>query len=271
MLPVPSRLLLVVLTLIAAGCVESASGSTPDGAPAQGSDGGPASSDDASAADSGSGDDLVLPADAFVPGTWGYVGCSNTHDTVWGYHHVATADLFWPFEGYPIEGQTVPEWVDPASAPWDLFDQMVREHNGGDDPPVIWIQMCLNLDPDEPNYGTATYDDVAQVIENVRARAPSSFLFVSPLQDYDPIDLCPKMGPGGMEIPQMIEWLDAAVAAGLAHAGPGVGGNQNLGPLTEALTVEDHCHPTGGPHGPGGGADLLGGQLSGFFDDLPRE
>jgi hypothetical protein len=245
------------------------SASTTGAAGGSSASGGGGGSSDGGAGGAGGG--VILPASAFVEKTWGYVGCSNTHDTIWGYHDVDSAHLFWPFEGYPIEGQTVVKWADPSGKPWMLFEQMKETYNAGEDPPVIWIQMCVNLNTEEQNYAPATYDDVVKVIENVRSRAPTSYLFVSPLQDYDPVDLCPKMGPGGVEIPQMTAWLNTAIEAGLAYAGPGTGSNPNLGPLTVELTVADHCHPTGGPHGPGNGAAFLGQQLADFFDHLPSE
>src|SRR5439155_16719921 len=50
-----------------------------------------------------------IPASDALPHTWGYVGCSDTHDTVAGYHLVSSKHLFWPFRGYEIGGKAVPE------------------------------------------------------------------------------------------------------------------------------------------------------------------
>jgi hypothetical protein len=210
-----------------------------------------------------------IPAAAFKQNTWGYVGCSNTHDTMAGYQQVSSAKLFWPFGGYRIEGQTVKQWVDKSSLGWQQFTAEKQKFNGGNDPPVIWIQVCVDLDPSQSNYYPVTLADVKQMLLNVKAASPSSILFVSPLQSYSPPTLCPKMGPGGGEIAQMMAWLHTLVAEGLARAGPGVDGIPNLGPLT-AATVSDGCHPNGGPHGPGTGVDMLGSQLAKFFDNLPR-
>jgi hypothetical protein len=213
-----------------------------------------------------------VPAADFKPQTWGYVGCSNTHDTIWGYHDVGSDNLFWPYmAGYRIEGQAVADWSNPSAPVWQLFDRMKQRFDGGQDPPVIWIQMCVNLAPGASNAAPASYDDVVKVIENVRAHAPTSILYVSPLQSYDPPTLCSEMGPGAPEIPVMAQWLGQAVAKGLARPGPGVNGIPNLGPLTQQNAFHDGCHPTGDPsHGAGPGADLLGGQLAKFFDNLPR-
>jgi hypothetical protein len=213
-----------------------------------------------------------VPAADFKSETWGYVGCSNTHDTIYGYQQVSSKNLFWPFQReYRIEGQTVAIWSNPSSPVWSLFDQMKQRYDGGSDPPVIWIQMCVNLRPGDPTYAPASYDDLVRVIENVHTHAPTSILYVSPLQSYDPPTLCPLMGPGGQEIAEVSGWLDQAVSKGLARAGPGTGDVPNLGPLTQANAFQDGCHPTGDPiHGPGPGATFLGGQLARFFDNLPR-
>jgi hypothetical protein len=214
---------------------------------------------------------IAIPAAAFQAHTWGYVGCSNTHDTIFGYQEVpGSLQLFWPFGTYHIEGQAVDHWAQPSSLVWSLFDQEKQEFNGGKDPPVIWIQACANLNPGEANSGPVSYDALVKMIQNVRAHAPTSILFVSPLQSYDPPTLCPEMGPNGEEISQVAGWLDQAIAQGLAHAGPGTDSIPNLGPLTSALAARDGCHPNGGPHGPGTGVDVLGKQLADFFDHLPR-
>ena len=213
---------------------------------------------------------VTIPAADFKQNTWGYVGCSNTHDTLAGYQMVSSLKLFWPYAGYRIEGQTVDKWENLNSPVWGLFAAEKQKYNGGKDPPVIWIQACVDLDPSEGNYHPVTLSDVEQMVRNVRAAAPKSILFVSPLQSYSPPTLCPKMGPGGGEIAQMTAWMHTVVAEGLAYPGPGVDGIPNLGPLTVTTAFTDGCHPNGGDHGPGPGIDFLGGQLAAFFDNLPK-
>jgi hypothetical protein len=213
---------------------------------------------------------VTIPAADFKQNTWGYVGCSNTHDTIFGYQQVSSAKLFWPYAGYHIEGETVDKWDNVNNPGWGQFSAEKQTYNGGKDPPVIWIQFCVNLNPAESNYHPVTLADVRQMLLNVKAASPSSILFVSPLQSYSPPTLCPKMGPGGGEIAQMTAWLDTLVSEGLAYPGPGVDGIKNLGPLTVTTAFTDGCHPNGGDHGPGPGVDFLGGQLADFFDNLPR-
>jgi len=214
---------------------------------------------------------VAIPAKDFKPYTWGYIGCSNTHDTISGYHLASdTAHLFWPFDRYHIEGMSVPHWIEPNSRAWIQYEHMTMRFNGGNDPPVIWVQMCVDLNMREPNYGPIDFNDVVTMLQLVRQHAPNSIVFVSPLQSYDPPTLCAKMGPDGAEIPTMMQWLHRAVAMGLAYPGPGVDGITNLGPLTSKTVIADGCHPSGFPHPPGPGSVFLGKQLAGFFDHLPR-
>jgi hypothetical protein len=214
----------------------------------------------------------TVPASDFQPDTWGFVGCSNTHDTIWGYHNAqGTAHLFWPFgTDYRIEGHTVTKWADPNDRIWMVFDRMKQQYNHGQDPPVVWVQMCEDLWRGTSNYAQGSYDEVQAMLRNLKAHAPTSIVYISPLQDYEPATLCPLMGPGGEALPQLKQWANQAVSDGLARAGPGAGGVPNLGPLTVTTAFTDHCHPSGGPHGPGPGAVFLGGQLVAFFDHLPR-
>jgi hypothetical protein len=214
----------------------------------------------------------TVPASAFQPNSWGFVGCSNTHDTIWGYHNAqGVANLFWPFvTEYHIEGETVVKWAEPNDRIWTVFDRMKQEYDHGLDPPVVWVQLCENLARGSSNYGRGSYENVTSMLRNLKSHSPTSIVYISPLQDYQPTTLCSLMGPGGEALSQLKQWANQAVADGLARPGPGAGGNPNLGPLTVATTVADHCHPSGGPHGPGPGAVFLGGQLGAFFDNLPR-
>jgi hypothetical protein len=212
---------------------------------------------------------VPIPASQYRQFTWGVVGCSNTHDTIWGYHEVPSSDhTFWPFQSYHIEGTTVIDWANPNDPHWPLFEQFVRRYDGGASPPVIWFQMCESLDPSSSTYGVTTYDDVRTVLEHIHRLAPQAMVFISPLQSYQPADMCALMGPNGESIQRQIDFGNRAVDEGLASPGPGIKGNPNLGPLTPSTTVEDRCHPTGGPHGPGDGAIELGQQLNQFFDAL---
>jgi|SRR5437588_706936 len=217
------------------------------------------------------------PTSAPATQNWGYVGCSNTHDAMYGYQNTpGAAAHFWPWSTndseYHIEGGTVHNWLRVPTY-FQQFEQQVALHDGGADPPIILIQFCVQDDPAKLNYWPLDQAEVAQLIAAVHAHHPSSVLYVTPLQDYKPTALCDEMGLKGIEIPTMKGWLAQQVAIHAALAGPGIVGNAALGPLAENGTVwTDDCHPTGDPHHPtkfpGSGVQLLGQQLSSFFDHL---
>lgn len=208
--------------------------------------------------------------------TWGYIGCSNTHDTINGYHAAQSSKhVFWkteaPTGGYPIEGHTVAKWADANDPIWAAFDRMKQAFNGGNDPPVIWIQLCENLNPSESNYHVTTQEELATMITNVKAHASTSMLYISPLQAYAPITLCPKMGQNGEAIARLTGFGNTVVDHGAAKAGPGTKGLTNLGPLTADTVFTDDCHPSGPMHGSqmaGSGELMLGTSLASFFDAL---
>jgi hypothetical protein len=217
---------------------------------------------------------IGLPASDFQQYTWGYVGCSNTHDTIYGYHAAPdSAHLFWPFIlRYAIEGHVIMHWADPNNPIWTRFDRMKDRFNGGQDPPVIWVQLCENIGvPDRSTFGESSYADVKAELANLKEHAPTSIVFISPLQNYDPPTLCSLMGPDGVAVSLLGKFSTEAVDAGLAEPGPGADDNPNLGPLTSQLVDTDGCHPNGNPkHGPGSGSVFLGEQLAAFFDHIPK-
>src|SRR5439155_13888450 len=157
---------------------------------------------------------VKLPASAFKRNTWGFIGCSNTHDTIWGYHNApGTTDLFWPYvPQYRIEGQVILDWADPNSQDWHLFDLMKQRYNHGSDPAVVWVQLCENLSlTQRSTYGIATVSNVRAELTNLKAHAPTSVVFVSPLQSYSPPTLCALMGAGGEGVDDLKKLADAAV------------------------------------------------------------
>src|SRR5690348_2221916 len=82
----------------------------------------------------------VQPVHAAARQTWGYVGCSNTHDAFYGYQHTpGTLARFWPWRDYGIEGGTVHRWL-TESKYFDRFEAEVARYDGGQDPPLIFVQ-----------------------------------------------------------------------------------------------------------------------------------
>jgi hypothetical protein len=177
----------------------------------------------------------------------GYIGCSNTSQTVEGYHDLGfSEEVFWePDKGDDEEdsGGTIASWANPSFKGWREFDQQVALYG---DPALVWIQICDNEDP------SVTLEHVEQAILNLRAHVPeSTILYVSPLNAYQPKTLCDLVGPDGIE--DNVALVDQAVGMGLTLPGP------ELGPLTIDTTRADRCHPNGE------GMALLGEQLAEFF------
>ncbi len=235
-----------------------------------------------------------------TPHTWGFIGCSNTHDIVWGYQGQSQNDLFWPASfgsdgdsnnvgnyDYSIEGQTLYRWTDSSATHqyyvrnWQMFDRMKQTYNGDQDPPVIWVQLCENVNYTvKGTYHISTYSEVVSLINSIKAHAPTSVIYLSPLNTWDKNPdgtwLCPQENGQRPQDPadgiaHMTGLIDQAINNGLALAGPGANGLSYLGPLGVENLDTDQCHPNGNPKHPpldGGGSPILGGQLADFFDAL---
>ena len=182
----------------------------------------------------------------------GYVGCSNTRDSVTGYHNTkGNRNLFWT--PYNTGGGTIDLWANSKSSFWSLFSEQIQNFG---QPQVVWVELCENFIkvPD-------TYAEVQQLLANLKVHAPNAEVFISPINTYNPsAGLCTLMGTAGQGETDTNSWALQAVAAQLASAGP------VLGPLTKTLiqsTDATQCHPNSQ------GELLLGGQLVQFFDMLP--
>jgi hypothetical protein len=191
------------------------------------------------------------------PHSIGYVGCSNTLDSVIGYQFTPGAESFWPIydiNGYSIELWARTDWLHTWFAgereTWQAFTRQVELYGR---PKYVWVQLCENYSK-EPD----TYAQVRSLLTVLRTHMPQVDVFVSAINAYQPkTDLCKAMGPQGQGETDTIRWRDQAVADGLAKKGP------DMGPLTASLTIADGCHPNKE------GMLMLGRQLHDFFDTLP--
>jgi hypothetical protein len=185
----------------------------------------------------------------------GYVGCSNTRDSVNGYHSTkGNKNLFWP--AYDTGGGTIDVWANSKSSFWALFSEQIQNHG---QPQAVWVQLCENLTKVQD-----TFAEVQQLLANLKVHAsnvPTAEIFISPINTYNPTaGLCTLMGPTGQGETDTNSFTLQAVGAQLASPGP------VLGPLTKSLilsTDPTQCHPNSQ------GKLLVGGQLMQFFDNLP--
>ena len=177
----------------------------------------------------------------------GYLGCSNTRDSVSGYETTAgNRNLFWNPAYFDTGGGTIEQWANSASSYWTKFGDQLRIYG---QPAVVWVQLCENY-PKTQN----TYTEVQQLFTILKQRVPSGAFYLSAINIYNPSTLCSFMGPNGQGETDTVKWRDQAVAAGLALRGP------DMGLLTATTTTFDGCHPNTA------GESLLGTELFSFFD-----
>jgi len=190
------------------------------------------------------------PSDSPQQASIGYIGCSNTKQTVWGYHMVSGANI-WAVNGrrlHDYDGGAVADWVEDGNKFWDAFDEYLK---GSPKTTKIWWQLCIRQDEAD-----MTYDDTVPIIEAVRKRIPNVTIYVSPLAEYTE-NVCEITGVEGIEraksLAQEIDSRNEDIAAGPV-----------LGPLSLAeITTEeeDRCHLNER------GMRMLGEQMKQFFDN----
>lgn len=191
------------------------------------------------------GKEAIDPADVTI----GYIGCSNTRETVEGYHHTGGKKI-WPYERRYGSG-TVRDWARDAetgSVYWKVFDELMKEYP---QTKVIWWQLCI---PDNTNERNTDGEHTEIILQQIRKRIPGVMVYVSPLADYT-LGICPITGTWGLEkakeLAQEVDENNDDVVAGPI-----------LGPMTPADTAEDGCHLSSPD-----GKRKLGNQMRLFFDD----
>jgi hypothetical protein len=176
----------------------------------------------------------------------GYIGCSNTRDSVSGYSKVPNSGRFWP--AYDTGSGAIQFWAQPsANHYWGGYLQNLFASG---QPLYVWAQLCENVASSAPT----DYAHVQAMLINLKRVSPSSIVYLSAINSYNPVGMCVDMGTDNRGYTDSVTWRDQAVSDGLALRGP------DMGPLTPANTVTDKCHanPTGMLY--------LGNQLKVFFD-----
>ncbi|TSC79961.1 MAG: amidase [Candidatus Peregrinibacteria bacterium Gr01-1014_25] len=156
----------------------------------------------------------------------GYIGCSNTRQTVEGYQRLGGTKM-WPYEKR-YDGGAVRDWAQDAERGnkyWDVFDELLEEHPNTR---AVWWQLCIRQEDD------TKYDDTVAILAEIRKRIPGVKVYVSPLPGYT-TGVCGITGTVGIEkAKELAGRLDSEHAD--VFAGP------VLGPMTPADTEEDGCH-----------------------------
>lgn len=182
----------------------------------------------------------------------GYIGCSNTRQTVQGYDFLGGENI-WAAEERRIheyDGGAVLDWAKGAEKGnkyWKIFDQYLKENP---DTKKVWWQLCIRKD--EANM---KYEDALPVIEALRKKIPNITIYVSPLAEYTE-NVCEITGIEGIK-------RGKSLAQELDSRNEDVITGPILGPLNLAEISnkeKDRCHPNDE------GMKKMGAQMRQFFD-----
>ncbi|QQG39657.1 MAG: hypothetical protein HYS81_04790 [Candidatus Aenigmatarchaeota archaeon] len=175
--------------------------------------------------------------------TIGYIGCSNTRETVEGYYHNGGSQM-WHYDKRYDSG-TVVDWArDAESDYWEVFDDLTDRNPRTK---IIWWELCI-MDGERET----SYEHAAIVLDRIRERIPDAVIYVSPLAEYTD-GVCEITGTWGLEKAQEL-------ASELDDKNEDVSLGPVLGPMTPEFTREDGCHLSQD------GKWNLGRQLRKFFD-----
>ncbi|MEK7556826.1 MAG: hypothetical protein AAB538_02500 [Patescibacteria group bacterium] len=176
----------------------------------------------------------------------GYIGCSNTRETVEGYHYLGGTKM-WSYDKRYDSGAVL-DWARQADAGnkyWDVFDELLAQYPNTK---TIWWQLCIR-----DNERGTSYEHTAAILAQVRNRIPGTTIYVSALADYTD-GVCEITGTWGLEkAKELVEQLDTN--NGDVLPGP------VLGPMTTIDTAKDGCHLSSPD-----GKRKLGTQMREFFD-----
>ena len=181
--------------------------------------------------------------------TIGFIGCSNTRETVEGYHYVGGTKM-WDYERHYGSG-TLLDWsrdVDDSTY-WNVFDKLLKKYPNTK---TIWLELCI-MDKER----TTSYEHANIILNEIRKRIPSVVIYVSALAEYTD-GVCEITGTWGLEkgkeLVQEIDLKNQDVFLGPI-----------LGPMSAKETAKDGCHLSSPD-----GKRKLGTQLKDFFDGLDQ-
>ena len=178
--------------------------------------------------------------------TIGYIGCSNTRETVEGYAHLGGKKM-WDSQRRYGSG-TILDWsqnVEEGSKYWDVFDELLEKYPNTN---TIWFELCI-MDEDR----ATSYEHAALILSEIRKRIPAVTIYVSPLADYTE-GICEITGTFGLE-------KGKELAKELDEKNEDVLPGPVLGPMTPKDTAKDGCHLSSPD-----GKRKLGNQMRLFFD-----
>ena len=178
--------------------------------------------------------------------TIGFIGCSNTRETVEGYHYMGGTQM-WDYDRHYGSG-TILDWSKDVddSIYWDVFDKLLEKYPNTK---TIWWELCI-MDNDR----ITSVEQADIVLNEIRQRIPGVVIYVSALADYTD-GVCSITGTFGLEKgKELVPLLDTNNQD--VFAGP------VLGPMSQKETAKDGCHLSSPD-----GKRKLGTQLKFFFDN----
>ncbi len=183
-------------------------------------------------------------------GVLGVVGCSNTGQSVEGYHDLSDADLLTAGD---LGGGAISLWGDPSNGDYSTYWNFYDTRRPADGYAGTWVQLCIRTGEHLGAFDSDEQEWVTHIVEQIQARDPGIPVWISPLNFYDGV-VCEAVGVEGPAISaETADWAASALS--------GVFRGPDLGPLTQSdLGVRDNCHP--GREG----KLLVGAQLVAFFD-----
>ena len=179
--------------------------------------------------------------------TVGFIGCSNTSQSVMGYR-LSGGELMWEVPDshlHDYDSGTVVDWANDSGENtfWKKFDAYLAANPNTK---KIWWQLCV------PSGGMPSLKDALKVVAAAKARIPDVTLYVSPLPSY--IDnVCRITGTDGLERSRALA-KEVAAGSDAVEAGP------QLAPHEKSELNEDGCHLNET------GVRNVGTQLKQFFD-----
>jgi hypothetical protein len=179
------------------------------------------------------------------PGSIGVIGCSNTDQHVDAYLAASEVDqLAGPMN---LGGGVLDRWYTDDRGHWSIFD----EHRPATGYAAVWVQLCIW---DAGSVAMTTHQtQLAFVIAEVRRRAGTVPIYVSPLNTYANGHVCPTTGPDAPAVASALSsWADTTFSK--------VGKGPVTGPLTAEMIRLDGCHLSGA------GRRFVGDQLVHWFD-----
>lgn len=185
--------------------------------------------------------------EANLEATIGFIGCSNTAQSIMGYHMVGGDDI-WNIPNerkHDFDSGSVEEWANIGNRFWNKFDDY---HAANPNTNAVWWQMCV------PSNEEPSLEDALEVVSGIKDRIPDVTIYVSALPSYQD-GVCRITGTSSGLV-RGKELTRELVANSDVKFGP------ELRPHIKNEIVDDGCHLNDA------GMRSVGEQLKQFFDSI---